>query len=153
MKRIKKFLSALLICVLFVSGTAFTSWASLEDDMKNQVVNVYNAAKRAKGVSSFENICPSATGYQLIELGLITKGVSNDYPNYNADGKNWFPFYKERNGSVTSKGYRIICADGANCLQDLVNTYGTPLFNVVVSFGQGGEWRRPCNAYTCHYRG
>lgn len=121
-----------MLVILITGLSTFYSYAGIEDDMRAQVENTYVAALASRGVGSFVGICPSATGRQMLVLGLIAQGNSNDCPSANGNG--WYSFYKMRNGSINSKGYRVVCAEGANCIQDLVNAYGMPLYNIVVSF-------------------
>lgn len=137
----KRKIQSMVVLVLVLSLLCSNVTFATDQNILNQVRETYEQAKSKKGVDDdfFYGRCNSLTGYQLLASNIITEGNTGDYPNTNAYGRNWYPFYKMQDGKITSTGYKIICFDGNNCLEELVNGYGSPIFNIVVGFDASGK--------------
>jgi glucan-binding repeat-containing protein len=132
-KRRRRYVLLTLSLILFLYPC--TSFAMTEEEAIKQVETSYENSKKAAGVSTFKSdLCVDATRKQMEQVGLIGVGNNDDCPRGN--GNQWYDNYKPKDGQKTSKGYTIHCVDTLNAL---LNTYGQPLYNIVVSYGSGGK--------------
>lgn len=137
MFKLKTKISALILVPTMVLTCIFasvTSSAFDRYDMAADIESTYEDALELYGTSSFYGQCNIATAYQLLSLGIY----AGDEPDFIGDGNMWY-FHYEDSEPVTSGGYNIITIGGENCLYDLIDRYGDEIYNVVVSYGTGGE--------------
>lgn len=136
MQKRKTYLFIIMLCVFLVARSD-TLFAENEDELRAKVENSYRKGMEAAGVTSFHGYCTRATARQMEQVGIIDY-KNREYPSGN--GNTWFNYYKYRDGQTTSKGYYIVCKEGGNGLDELLETYGQPIYNIVVSYGTGGSY-------------
>ncbi|MCD7775578.1 MAG: dockerin type I domain-containing protein, partial [Clostridiales bacterium] len=97
----------------------------------DSITETYSAALKEAGRSSFHGSCNLATAYQLKVMGIYKDGL-----DCSESGDKWYDYFQ--NVSTTSGGYTVTTIGGADCLTELIKTYGNEIYNVVYSLGTGG---------------
>ena len=120
------FLTALLLLV-----SCFFTASAYDSELANDVTSTYSAALSLAGRRSFHGNCNLATAYQLRALGIYDGQL-----DFSGSGDQWYSHFS--GVSKTSGGYNVITISGKNCLYDLIEKYGTPIYNVIYSLGTGG---------------
>ncbi len=97
--------------------------------IRTQITNTYAAAKKTSGFSSFNGWCGAYVQHQLNALGIIQ--ISSD-TDCRGNGNQWYSNVK---AGKTSTGYtKTKLAGGADCLSNIVKTYGNNITNIVISY-------------------
>lgn len=121
--------ATLAFILLFTTVTAFADDA--HEDIQTQITETYRSALALANRRSFHGNCNLATAYQLQALGIFKNNL-----DYSGSGNLWYDHYKDI--SKTSGGYSVITISGKNCLYDLIDRYGSEIYNIVYSMGTGG---------------
>lgn len=127
----KKIISILLALTMIISvGGIFAS--AYNQDILNSITENYNKALSLAGRSSFYGNCNLATAYQLLAAGIYKDDL--DFSGSGTDCQDYFKDVKE-----TSGGYQVVLYTGADCLYQLIDEYGSEIYNVIYSLGTGGS--------------
>lgn len=127
----KKLISILLTLIILLTVFSFTA-AAYDEDIKKEVKSTYSAALSLAGRRSFHGSCNLATAYQLRARGIYSGDL-----DYSGAGGKWYNYFKDV--KRTSGGYNVITIGGKNCLYELVETYGDPVYDIVYDLGTGGR--------------
>ena len=129
----RKRILALLLAFVFLASAALTPVSADEeiDRILNQINVTFAKAKQLSGRTSFRDWCTEYVKYQLIALGITSKGESDI-------GGNGTQMYYLVNAGTTSTGYKKIKYEGSNCIYDIIADHpGMNVYNILVSWYHG----------------
>lgn len=120
-----------LSAVLVVAAMLWGNGASAEffpekEELSAYCSEIYQKARADFG-RSFNGYCGTYIRCQLKAIGIFDGGY-----DFHANGNGWYDVF---NGvEETSGGYRVVRESGRDCLEKLMEEYGSNLKNVLVSF-------------------
>lgn len=128
---IKRKITAIILTLIILLTSFSFAAAAYDENIKNEVKSGYSAALSLAGRRSFHGSCNLATAYQLMARGIYSGNL-----DFAGSGGEWYKYFKDVNR--TSGGYNVITISGKNCLYDLIEKYGNPVYDIVYSLGTGG---------------
>ncbi len=139
----KKMVYGVLISLMVVTGAG----KAFAETPREAIVKVTNdigtllqiTRNNNDGINSFDGECNRFVKAQLEYFQVMPYWQS---PHYG--GKYWCS--KVTDGDTTAYGYKIKQIQGRNCLDELLNTYSQPIYNIAISFDglSANAWGHVC---------
>ncbi len=127
----KKKLTAFILTILILFSAFSLTSSAYDRNTVSETSSIYSKALSLAGRRSFHGNCNLATAYQLMARGIYSGGL-----DYSGSGDLWYNHFS--GVSKTSGGYNVVTVKGRNCLYNLIEKYGSPIYDIVYSLGTGG---------------
>lgn len=127
MLKIFKKTAVLLMALLTVANCAGAHNYTVAQEMAAYGEEIYTTARSYFGRRSFSGYCGTYVRCQLRAMGIFKDGF-----DFRGNGNQWYSNFEDV--EKTSGGYYVYREGGSDCIDKLVEKFGSELENIVLSF-------------------
>lgn len=117
----------LLMAILTVANCVNAHDYTVPQELATYGAQVYTKARSYFGRRSFSGYCGTYVKCQLRAMGIFKDGF-----DFSGNGNQWYSNFEDV--KKTSGGYYVYREGGSDCIDKLVEKFGTELENIVLSF-------------------